>query len=221
MNQSIDNFLSIIEGFHTDNRKLEHFARFPQNRVISTMPLTAFVYQFFLYNSLYQIDWDSSFRNNELIYHKNYTNQTSDGLKEWQQQSEFEKFMQKRDMTCTHLLTAFQPLSKIQLNGNWTSVIPDERVRSNDGHHFFRRMRELKMMASSNEASKTVDSLYDDVGKCRSFVYTIRCNIFHGSKTLGQIHDPNQKQRINVYFEFLHGLMSAFFNIVKVENKRY
>lgn len=39
----------------------------------------------------------------------------------------------------------------------------------------------------------------------------MRNNIFHGSKTLGEIFEPNQKRRIEVYDLFLKGITSLFF----------
>lgn len=39
----------------------------------------------------------------------------------------------------------------------------------------------------------------------------MRNNIFHGSKTLGEVYERNQKRRIEVYDLFLKGLTSIFF----------
>lgn len=219
MTQTLNDFLNMTKVFHEQNRTLEHFARRPGNRASErlTMPLTPFVYQFFLYNSLYQVDWDASLSSNNLEFHKKYNQRMRQGVKEPAQQKRFEQFMRKRDGEAIYLLDAFRSsLNQTELSGDWTQVVSDNRVSQEDGQKFFERMRELREATSISQKTRA-GSLYNKVEECRAFVYDVRCNIFHGSKTLGETYEPAQKLRIKVYFMFLHALMSAFFGIIEAE----
>ena len=61
----------VLRKVHDDNCTAEHFAKDPCGRTRSTMFLTAFVYEFFIYNSLYQVDWSKSTASGNLKYHAN------------------------------------------------------------------------------------------------------------------------------------------------------
>ena len=53
MTNSLTNFVDILRQAHEDGSRLDHFARHRQsNADHSTMPVTAFIYEFFLYNSV-------------------------------------------------------------------------------------------------------------------------------------------------------------------------
>jgi len=41
--------------------------------------------------------------------------------------------------------------------------------------------------------------LFARIETCRLFVYQVRNNVFHGTKTLGKIWDTKQSRRIEVY----------------------
>ena len=57
----------------------------------------------------------------------------------------------------------------------------------------------------------TTGRVFDLLRECTHFVYLVRNNFFHGSKTLGEIYEAKQKRRIEVYDLFLKGLTSLFF----------
>ncbi|MDT8375339.1 MAG: hypothetical protein RQ867_01240, partial [Mariprofundaceae bacterium] len=67
--QSISSLIDILYNVHCDNSKQQYYAERVGQRRISTMPLTPFVYEFFLFNSLYQVDWNKSYEVEELIFH--------------------------------------------------------------------------------------------------------------------------------------------------------
>ena len=56
--EGVADLIDTLHAAHLDNARLHYYARGPQNRIISQMPLTPFIYEFFLFNSLYQIDWE-------------------------------------------------------------------------------------------------------------------------------------------------------------------
>jgi hypothetical protein len=63
---AVNHTVAIFRELQRENSTLHHFARDPDGKVTSTMYLTPFAYQFFIYNSLYQIDWAESVKNDEI-----------------------------------------------------------------------------------------------------------------------------------------------------------
>jgi hypothetical protein len=60
MVDSVFEFVRILAEVHRDGTRLIHYARERNSsRERSTMPVTPFVYKFFLYNSLYSVDWQT------------------------------------------------------------------------------------------------------------------------------------------------------------------
>jgi hypothetical protein len=57
---AIFNYIDPLHRTHRDNSTLRHFAQDPDDIIRSTMSLTPFVYQFFIYNSLYRVNWHVS-----------------------------------------------------------------------------------------------------------------------------------------------------------------
>lgn len=68
-NRIAEDFISVLHGVHCDNSKLQYYAERPGVGRFSIMPLTPFVYEFFLFNSLYQVDWEKSSDATDLVYH--------------------------------------------------------------------------------------------------------------------------------------------------------
>jgi len=55
-----DNLLDMLHRAHCDNAERAYYAKRYRGASQSTMPATSFVYEFFLYNSLYQYDWEAT-----------------------------------------------------------------------------------------------------------------------------------------------------------------
>ena len=67
------NFISSIYETHLDNIKNVYKVS-PQGKK-PIMPLTNFIFEFFIFNSLYQIDWMCSCEKKTIIYQRFYWNQ--------------------------------------------------------------------------------------------------------------------------------------------------
>ena len=74
------------------------------------MFLTAFVYEFFLYNSLYQVDWPASSDSGALAYLASE--------REDEKQAEFENFLKSR-ATADLVRQAFRDLEIRSIEGAW------------------------------------------------------------------------------------------------------
>jgi len=210
--QSISSLVDILHKVHCDNSKQQYYAE-RDGRQISTMPLTPFVYEFFLFNSLYQVDWNKSYDEEELIFHP-------DDYSESKQQRELIKYLKAYSKNKpSDLYRAFEPLVYLPaIVGEWTHITPDARISKEHGTSFFEKIKELQKIIESckspNEMPVT-KKIFELIDKGVYFIYLVRNNIFHGSKTLGEVYERNQKRRIEVYELFLKGVTSLFFLTAK------
>lgn len=208
MSAQVSQFIMMLSAVHKDGRRLSHFARkMPSNREISTMPVTAFIYQFFIYNSLYSIDWKSSFELEKIVLHQL---RRTEGYK----QEQFEEFLRSMAQRSPLLIqSAFSPLREIPLDEPWIDVVPDPFISVEDGRDFFNRINQLYNLIQGSEAEvkSSLGQIFSRIQSCRLFVYKVRNNIFHGTKSLGQIWDSDQQRRIEIYLQFLSSLVSCFF----------
>jgi len=208
----IDNLIDVLHKVHCDNSRQQYSAERsgrPVPKRISIMPLTPFVYEFFLFNSLYQVNWKASYLEGDLIFHP-------DEFSESKQQAEFVKFIKNHARkNPADLYRAFEPLSYLPKTvGDWTKVIPDARIKTEDGDRFFKKINELQILleeCDSPENISTTKKTFKLIDEARYYIYLVRNNIFHGAKTLGEVYSTKQKRRIEVYDFFLKGLTSLFF----------
>jgi hypothetical protein len=205
----------MLSAVHNDSKNLLHFARKgPGKQERSTMPATAFVYQFFIYNSLYSIDWPPTIEKNDIIFHLDRT----EGYK----QRQFELFLRSQAQKSPFVIqSTFRSIRKIPLGESWTEVIPDPYITYEDGEEFFHKYNQLcdLIQGSEQEVGNNIGRIFSRIESCRLFVYKIRNNIFHGTKSLGQIWDHDQQQRLEVYLDFLRCLVSCFFKCYEVAKK--
>ena len=174
------------------------------------MPATSFVYEFFLYNSIYQYDWQGSLEDGQLAPWP------IEGMSESTQQARLEKFIRNRCRGNPSLLRrALDPIAELDdLQGTWTQVTPDVRITLDQGRSFFKKLSTLAdhvRTARSGEELQPTRAVFDLISGCRYFVYLIRNNIFHGSKSIGEIYEVSQRRRLEVYDLFLKCLVSLFF----------
>ena len=160
------------------------------------MPVTPFVFEFLLYNSLYQVDWPDSLQTGCVEKHPEY-------FSESKQQRKLEKFLKpyiKKEPSL--LYKAFLPVLDTALEGDWLEVVPDSHnsgISTEKGEYFFCRLRELQtrlLNTDQPENFRVNNSLFELIRECRYYIYQVRNNIFHGSKVLGETYEEKQKERI-------------------------
>jgi hypothetical protein len=214
MSSQIAQFILMLSEVHRDSLSLFHFARKPRsNDERSTMPVTAFVYGFFLYNSLYSIDWESTLSSDKITYHPD---DKSEGFK----QQQFEDFIRKlAEADPAAVRRSFATLGSIGEDASWTEVVPDPSISVVDGSEFFLRLNQLSgfVRGSNEEVASNLGRIFSRIQSCRLFVYQVRNNVFHGTKSLGQIWDKKQLKRIETYQKFLQCLVSCFFELARSE----
>ena len=206
----IENFLDSLHQAHLDNAERVYVAKTirggQSQRDIS--PVTNFVFEFFLYNSLYAVDWETSYAQGQLVHYDRNSEITESKM-----QNALEKFCRQRcgDGTSKILTEAFVPLAALDdLSGEWTRITTDDSERAEEGRKFFSKIAEVGQLAGCDQLKPTKRT-FELISSCRYFSYGVRNNIFHGSKSLGEIHEADQARRIGVYDLFLRCLNSLFF----------
>lgn len=133
-NTYTSDFVQVLTQAHRDNGRRKHFALEGAETVISTMWLTPFVYQYFIYNSLYQVDWDKSLTSGIV--------RMLDARHEVPQQEAFEVYLRTalQGQRLHILADAFRRVKNVPVRGEWTRVRPDQRISIEDGEQFFRNI---------------------------------------------------------------------------------
>ncbi len=206
--------IDTLHQIHLDNSKQLYLVKQRMERSRAIMPATPFIFEFFLYNSIYQVDWE----NTEVNGHKTEfpvdldENGRPMRWPEGKQQKALEKYLRKKCQQDTALLhRAFAPIGQLpDLDAPWTRIRTEDPAKAEKGEQFFKRITELRNFVNSSDLLPT-RSVFELIGECRYFVYNVRNNIFHGSKSLADLYDDNQGRRIEVYHLFLQSLVSLFF----------
>ncbi len=208
--QSYQDLIEVLHRVHCDNSKNEYFARKPSDKSFrSIMPLTPFVFEFFLYNSIYQYDWELTTTSKELTLH-------SEAFNEPKKQRSLLTFIKKRlegqQEFQVFLVRAFKPLLLMDIpDDGWTTINPDSQIKEDDGKKFFKDIRQIQTMIKEGSVPVHRKAFFTMLRECVIFVYKVRNNIFHGTKNLQMISEENQKKRIDVYNLLLKGVTSLFF----------
>lgn len=215
---AIRSFVESLHQVHIDNSKLQYFACTLKGKQYSTAPLTPFIFEFFIFNSLYQIDWVASMDSAQI------TSQGANSEKrsESQNQRSFIKFLQTHASDHPQdLYRAFAPILSLgAMRGDWTKVASDERIKESDGDDFFMRIEQIQtelITCTSPSKMRTSNSVFKLIENCAHFIYLVRNNVFHGSKSLGDTWDEKQIRRLEVYGLFLKCLTSLFFLVFNIQ----
>jgi len=135
----IENLVKLLKDAHEENRQLHYYATeaCDSNITREIMPVTPFIFELFIYNSLYDIDWRKSLSESEIVNH-------SIQMREGEKQKSLEVFLRpicEADESLVH--SAFGKLAGIELSGNWTLVQPDNRIDIERGKQFFAQLRKI------------------------------------------------------------------------------
>ena len=203
------NLIDVLRRAHQQNGRLHYYATSDlQRRGRSTMPVTPFVFELFIYNSIYQVDWPASLRGRQVVNHQDCT--------ESKQQRELEKFLKPHLREQPALLYgAFTSIRDAGLEGDWTAVVADSRISAKEGDLFFERLRRLReiLRVTGQPEALHVNKCLDLIANCRWYVYLVRNSIFHGSKRSGETYETRQRQRLEVYLSFTRCLNQSFFSV--------
>lgn len=183
-----------------------------------------FVYAFFTFNTLYSINWKSSKAKQILtpwelgkeaktesqkiremrkyIYYSSVRNDMSDEQKRAAKEAVarvlkgyLESFMESNDV--------LMELSNIKTDG---------RINEGEKDRFIKNFSALASLRDTIPSGKKFNDAWDNI---LSFVFAVRNNIFHGSKTVLDMLDSSQQKRLDIYTAVLLATNEMLFEAIE------
>lgn len=196
--------------YYAHNENLRTFYRASTDRIpdVSITPLTSFIFEYYIFNAIYQIDWISSLEQGNVVHHQRRIG--GNGLSETAQQIELLSFLRlKLNLSNPPARGVFQGLNYIyNRDGDWDRI-PKESERQS-GEAFFENIDYFRNLDPDDFHSQ-IDGIFARFEQCILYVYKIRNNVFHGRKRLVDAIEPQMAKRIFAYFLFISTINSFFF----------
>ena len=184
-----------------------------------------FIYSFFTFNSLYEINWSDSIADNTIYYEfDNDPEKTKESTKmrayinfifEYATEDDFKILSQN----IKKMGKGKKPLENNELHNLLQEIVLDDRIKNSDKNDFIVKIEKLV-----SGRKLTPSQYFNSIVK---FIYYVRNNIFHGSKTTIEMAEKKQRDRLIVYSNILNQTNELFFKIISREvqflemNKKY
>ena len=212
--KNIDKILEVVKDLkvlHEGAASIEHAIKKPEWRSYSP---TRFLYSFFAFNALYSVNWGTSMNLGKLYYYKgrDFTESYKFGkyLDFCFEDSNFvdiySEFFYNYVITNFRVDTILNELNKIKLDNKFTGNIYDEDFI-------------LDFQKACEDCLKGRNFNKENCQVIVNFIYKIRCNIFHGVKTLAVLDDPSQQKRIEIYTDIIIAVNQMLFSYLLYLNE--
>ena len=172
-----------------------------------------FVYAYFAFNSFYNFDWKASTENNQLTLFSKVI-----GNEKEVEPSERTKFKAMIDFIFNHTtpeerIAFVHFIKKPNKNENQipnqtlidciAGITPDKKISEIDRENFkkeFKKLIETEIFLPGKIKNEIV-----------GFIYSVRNNVFHGTKSTIEMADKNQRKRLDIYSNILIGVNDLLF----------
>ena len=199
-----------LRAMHEDICVTEH-ALFERGRRFMPYEPTFFLYNYFSFNSLFAINWQESIESGEVI--DNCKGSERDRIKKLIDFCFSEtRFVQAFYPTFIEIVTVKYDATEIEKA--MESIVP-EGVRISDAE-----------VGTFRTACKEVLSKFDcfterNLKTIFSFIYAVRCNIVHGTKSMQHMEVKGQRDRILVYSYFIIALTHMLFMCLEFHSEGF
>lgn len=200
---------------HSTCVEMDHGVRLNNSRWI---PFTAsrFVYGFFVFNSIYSVNWDETLKNapSQGIVTEHDMVRERDKITSFAQVCARRclpcdvEYFRRRASTYVHSWTDRDMRQALAMLEN--GITQDPRTCAYRGP-FLRAFRRLIEAPEGIQA----DSMGDTLRDLLLFIYMVRNNTFHGSKTLDELMSSEQTLRLSTYAAILCAIHDLFFRILQ------
>lgn len=226
LNKDFEDELRNLHRLHCITKDFNHIIEYQSGSWKMFEP-SKFIYSYFTFNSLYNIDWENSIKLIKLIDTPEHHPTAVDGFDNPKRLTESDKYKFMIDFIFDSISP--EKICKIltdQLLKNKTGleqqdekgikeniinslndIIPDRRIKQSKIEDFKKQIKKL---------------LFDDVikrGKLKNdiiwFVYMVRNNIFHGTKTTTDMIKLGQRDRLLIYTNILIGVNELLFQAIE------
>ena len=215
-------FLNDLYQLHKASKDLEHGVKRDNWTLFEP---SKFIYAFFAFNSFYSIDWDTSSANQDITKWE-YIKNTDSNLSETQKINKLIKFVHDSLLgknTPQYSIEQKKQVSLIiadRLNSNvnisientkeiLSTITVDPRINEYRKEKF---IEDIEHLLNHNLNGK---QLTDALSNVLYFVFIVRNNIFHGSKTVLEMMNHNQRDRLNIYSQILLAFNDLLFDAIE------
>ncbi len=211
----MEELLKDLHRLHLVTKDFKHIIEYEPGSWKMFEP-SKFVYSYFAFNTFYNFDWQTTIATKTLSY---YSKTEKDGKE--QEPSERVKFKFLIDFIFEHLRDDDKEIffsiikgrnrqDKPSINNKLITCIngitPDRIISESDRETF---KKEFKKLIETETLQK---------GKLKNeiigFIYQVRNNIFHGTKTTIEMTDRNQRERLEIYSKILIATNELLFRVL-------
>ncbi len=177
-----------------------------------------FIYAFFTFNSIYSFDWETSFNQKEAT--KWIPDEAGRVPKEDEQ---FKAYLKYAD-------SALKPNTPRIFSKELTRLLtlygierPIEELQAVDLVNATKKLKNLAQQLPGEfrriwRGKAGVEEFFPSACAVLKFVYEVRCNLFHGTKTTVQLLDSAQQRRLLIYTATLIAGNSLLFRVAEKAN---
>lgn len=193
-----------LRWLHTETAKLQHGIK-TYSEGWKTYNPTLFMYAFYFFNTLYSINWEESIKRGKIWHHDDDTHERDkfNCLIEFciKDDEDFSNIFKDKFV---EIISA--ELTRSQIFSIINTIKPDKG--------YLGRVTKTKI----SNFKKSIESLFDRklendiVQEIIGFVYLIRNNIFHGTKTLEQMGEGEHQAKLLLYSYFIIAVNQMLFS---------
>ena len=177
---------------------------------------TTFIYSFFVFNILYNYDWQKSFQEKKLITYESLkiTKHERDKIEK------FTNFCLENPVFALEYTKRFQTILNYEFSIDEIekaiyTITPDSRITEESKDAFINSIERI-MEEGEHKTFK------EDVCDCLKFIYDIRCNVLHGTKTLKEIIDNEVEcTKLKIYSWFIIASCQMLFSYLDYKEVPY
>lgn len=207
--------LTKLYGLHKACTNLEHAVRDVERSGLQWQPFapSRFIYAFFTFNGVYSYDWETSFQENSAIKWKPQPRRGRPYEKE-----QFESMVK----VFYSILKSEAPIAFIRSLDKSLRLFnianSNEELEGIVVSNETKRVRELRKAFPTNyqllyRKQDSYDKHCRALLDCLFFIYAVRNNVFHGSKTRIQMEDESQQSRLLIYTAILIAANNLLFEV--------
>lgn len=166
-----------------------------------------FLYTFFLFNALYNVDWEKSFESNDLILYERARQKGKKYIDEKKKVSNLISFCFSENTFIKNNNYKEEFLSQLMKYKNNLEIILKgiREDRKPNGNFYTEKQkqsiidykRHICLLIKEKKFKKEI------IIKIVDFIYLVRCNIFHGIKSFKDLSSPDQGERLLFYKDIL------------------
>ena len=204
-----------LYALHQATIRFDHAIKEVEQTTWTDFTPSRFIYAFFTFNSIYSFDWESSFAQKEAVKW-----QPDEAGRVPKEDDQFKAYLRYAD-------NALRPNTARTYSKELTRVLtlygvdrPTEELRAVDLVNAPKKLKALAHQLPGEferlwKGKPMEDQFFPSACAVFRFVYEVRCNLFHGTKTTVQLLNPAQQRRLLIYTATLIAGNSLLFRVAK------